>query len=352
MTRPYGSIVDRHFAFAWVALLALSGCGDDPGQDSVRVQLACTNADDEGTVGGALSVTTPDGEPVMLDEEAVELVIETRGPGGSWQSATDVALDFNGPSQLDVVLVADNSGSEAETLEIMRESLRDFARQLNTRAHRDRVGLVRVSTEARELSPLTEDLDAFGASLDSLFVTNGWTALWDGLRLANEVLAAGALGAVKGPQAEVCMGRTYRAVVGFTDGRDNNSADQHVTRYAGDGIDTTVADLRQMDVLGIQTPLHLVGVGPKVDAGELTSLAESTRGHYVGIDKFRSLHGKLMSAAARLEGQLPVCFVPADCSDTEARLDVTVTLDNQVTTTTLELPLPSGWCTSSSGKKK
>ena len=72
---PYVSIVDRYLTFAWVAaLLALSGCSD-AGQDAVRVQLACSNADDEGTVGGALSVTTQDGEPVILDEENVEVRI-------------------------------------------------------------------------------------------------------------------------------------------------------------------------------------------------------------------------------------------------------------------------------------
>ena len=311
------------------------------------MQLASTKSDDQGTVGGALSVTTPDGESVSLQEEDVDVFVETREGGGTWRPATDVALDFNGPNQLDVVVVADNSGSEADELEVMRESIRDFSRQLNMRAHRDRVGLVRVSTVARRLASLTEDLDVLDGALDSLFVTNGWTALWDGLRLANEMLAADVLGATKGKQPEVCMGRTYRAIVGFTDGRDNNSADEHVTKYASDGVDTTADQLRQLEVLGAKTPLHLVGIGPKVEDDVLGDLAESTGGRYVQVDHFRSLHGELMSAAARLESQVPVCFVPADCADTEARLTVTVTLEGAANTTSFQLPLPQGWCQSS-----
>jgi hypothetical protein len=33
---------------------------------------------------------------------------------------------------------------------------------------------------------LTSDETAFSAALTGLFVTNGWSALWDGVRLANE----------------------------------------------------------------------------------------------------------------------------------------------------------------------
>jgi hypothetical protein len=58
-----------------------------------------------------------------------------------------------------------------------------------------------------------------------------------------------------------------------------------------------------------------------------------------------------MSAAARLEAQLPVCFVPADCSDTEARLKITVSVDGENLTRTLELPLPEGLC-ETAGKGK
>ena len=71
---------------------------------------------------------------------------------------------------------------------LLAELCLHFARKMNVRAHRDRVGLVRVSTVARVLSPLTEDLDEFRSALETLRVKNGWTALWDGLRVGHEVL--------------------------------------------------------------------------------------------------------------------------------------------------------------------
>jgi Mg-chelatase subunit ChlD len=329
-----------------LALLGLAGCGDSQSDEpgAALVRLACTKAEQSGQVSGALSVVDKKGNPVPVTQEDTAVTVETRSGDGSWKPAEDVEYGFNGPAQLDVVLVVDNSGSELSELETIQQTARDFARKLEVRAHRDRVALVRVSTEAKVLTPLTEDLDTFDAAVDSLFVKNGWTALWDGLRAANEVLAEGALGQVKGADGEICLGRTYRAIVAFTDGRENNSADEHETRYPGDGVDTTLDMLAEQEVLGARTPLHLVGVGPKVDPETLNGLADKTQGYYAAIDDFNSLHGKLMSSAARLDGQIPVCFVPNDCADTQARISVAFPADPTAAPLTVELALPDDWC--------
>jgi Mg-chelatase subunit ChlD len=332
-----------------LALLVVAGCGnsrseESQGQSPALVRLACTKAEDTGQVGGALSVVDDHGDPVSLSQDDATVTVETRAGDGPWKLVEDVRYGFNGPSQLDVVLVVDNSGSELSELETIQETARDFARKLQVRAHRDRVALVRVSTVAQVLTPLTEDLDVFDAAVDSLFAKNGWTALWDGLRVANEVLSQGALGQVKGADEEICLGRTYRAIVAFTDGRENNSADEHETSYPGDGVDTTLDMVAEQEVLGARTPLHLVGIGPKVDPETLSGLAETTQGYYAVIEDFNSLHGKLMSAAARLDGEIPVCFVPNDCADTQARISVTLVSDPEAAPLVAELALPNDWC--------
>ncbi|MBN1605763.1 MAG: VWA domain-containing protein [Polyangiaceae bacterium] len=339
-----------------LALLVVAGCGNSQPeeQSAALVRLACSKADETGQVSGALSVVDKKGDPVSISKDDATVGVETRAGDGPWKTIKDVQHGFNGPAQLDVVLVVDNSGSEIDELERIQETARDFARKLEVRAHRDRVALVRVSTVAKVLTPLTEDLDAFDAAVASLFVRNGWTALWDGIRVANEILAEDALGQVKGADGEICLGRTYRAIVAFTDGRENNSADEHETSYPGDGVDTTLDMLAEQEVLGARTPLHLVGIGPKVDPETLSGLADKTQGYYAAIDDFNSLHGKLMSAAARLDGQIPVCFVPNDCADTQARISVTLASDPAATPLVAELPLPDEWCAvvADNGKSK
>ena len=55
------------------------------------------------------------------------------------------------------------------------------------------MGLVRVSTNATVLSELTTDETDLEDSISGMFVNEGWTALWDGIRLGNDVLQTGAV---------------------------------------------------------------------------------------------------------------------------------------------------------------
>src|SRR5690606_14123779 len=105
----------------------------------------------------------------------------------------------------------------------------------------DRIGLVRVSTEARVLQSLTGDREDIQEAVDSLFVTNGWTALWDGFRMANNELHEGQL--LELEDGSSCFSGAYAVIVAMTDGMENNSAGQKNTKYPSDGIDTYFEDL-------------------------------------------------------------------------------------------------------------
>ncbi len=309
-------------------LLLLPACGDDPEPSSVgslTLRIAQGRGDEAGRIGAAVSVSRGnDGAPVDLAGANPRLIVEASVDGGAWEALEGVEADYVGPHRLDVMLIADNSGSEATALETMREAIGAFATSLLRRSAEDRLGLVRVSTEARVLEELTSDETAFSAALTGLFVTNGWSALWDGVRLANETLAVAppVLDAAGGHGERFCADRTYRAIVAFTDGVDNNSADEHDTRYEGDGVDTTFDDLIHLQVEGVATPIHWVGIGDRADGAALEAMADATGARYVAVDQLERLHGALTSAAARLTSQVPICFELESCGHVDLRLTV------------------------------
>lgn len=320
-------------AVALAGGLSASGCDTNESDDSA-LRVANLQGRGGGVVAGALSLSDESGAPIVIQKkggngpaegstpggQSARVTVDTRPAGGAFRPATGVALGDDHPT-VDVVVVADNSGSEAESLEDMREAIAHFAHVILASSHPDRVGLVRVSTEATLMWPLVEDEAALGPALDALFVSKGWTALWDGVRLANEHLVERA---TVRDGAAACLVPSAPAIVLFTDGRDNNSADEHDTRYAGDGVDTTLADLMALSVNGVPTSIYAVGVGGDVDEDGLTALAEATDGRYTAIGHFGQLIGALQSAGSKLAAQQPVCFTPAACGDTEARVRVTI----------------------------
>jgi Mg-chelatase subunit ChlD len=337
------------FGLAALTGLYLVGCGSEGDGLSPRISNLTAET---GSVSLALSVSDENGEPVALSNKTTSAEVEARDSRGRWQALSDVTLAFQGPALIDVVVVADNSGSQREFLGLMADSIEHHAQRIINDAQRDRVGLVRVSTEANVLSELTTSTEEFSTALGEMFITNGWTALWDGVRTANEVLTRGALALAgrheqkKQVSSEFCLDRAHRAVVVFTDGGDNNSADEHETRYPGDGIDTTLEDLLDASVSGTQVPVHAIGVGDEVDRASLERLALETGGTYRPIDHFESLHGVLESTAATLRYEVPVCFTLPGCDFDRVRANVEVQTDTGLHAFEVEVSLPSEYCSS------
>jgi Mg-chelatase subunit ChlD len=289
-----------------------------------------------GEMGVGLSVAR-----VAPTSSNTTVTVETRtADGGSWADARTVEVDWAGPSSLDVALVADNSGSESGHLDDIQTASLAFLEQVLGRGGADRVGLVRVSTQATILSDLTDDATSLQSAVDGLYVANGWTALWDGVRVGNEVLEDGAT-----EQADqVCANQSLRSIVVFTDGADNNSAGEHETSLVDDGINTSLDDLRGMDVHGAATALYAVGIGSDVDATSLQDLADSNGGRYSAVDGYDELLTALDDTAVELGGEVPVCFQPASCEDDEARVTVEVDDGGSVETTTFTLSYAASNC--------
>jgi hypothetical protein len=311
--------------------LLLAGC-----QSPEPVRLGHLGAYAHGEMGVGLSVGR-----VSPDATNTEVAVQTRSAAeGAWQDASSVSIDWTGPDSLDVALVADNSGSEGDHVADIQAAAAAFVDRVLGRAGDDRIAMVRVSTVASTLTPLTDDPATLDAAVDGMFSSNGWTALWDGVRVGNELLAEGA----SAQADQVCANQSLRSIVVFTDGADNNSSGQHETSLEDDGVDTELADLDSLEVHGSATAIHAVGIGREVDEDALRTLAEGTGGAYSSVDGYGDLLDALDSAAVRLGGEVPVCFQPASCEHDQARVTVSVDDGTAVETTTFELDYTPSNC--------
>ncbi len=229
-------------------------------------------------------------------------------------------LDLTSKS-IDVVLVADNSGSEWDHLDKIQEASQLFVNALLSDAqYANRVGITRVSTCATILQELTPDTVELTAAVDSMDSNKGWTALYDGIRLANEVLAAAV--AAKMPIQDP----TWRAIVVFTDGQENNSAGEHTPDIVCDSIDTTFADLLVLDVNYVPTPIFTVGIGDGVDAAALQQLADDTGGFYRSVANIADLPAALLGEANLVKSLVPLSFDVSAPGASAAKVLVNVTL--------------------------
>jgi hypothetical protein len=284
-----------------------------------------------------MNLVDDQGQAIPMNGQNVEVIVESRAFGGDWQEVEGLTIDWNSPPMLDVMLVADNSGSQINEALETQEALYHFTHVLTARVHPDRVGLVRVSTESVLWQEPTHLKDEMYEHIDELFVTNGWTALYDGIRLANDVLEetyTGPVGEFDPENPEYaglgqCFSGRMPAIVAFTNGRENNSADQHETVYEGDGIDTTLEQLLDLEIGGLPTIVHTVGVGPNIDVDELTLIADSNDGKYKKIQNFGALVGALHGKAAQLKNLTPLCFEPAECHHSEVRVTVNYSQQGQ-----------------------
>jgi len=225
------------------------------------------------------------GPAVDCKEGNLSVSVEMKRPGREkYETVSTEHIQVRCESTVgpDIAVVVDNSGSESGTLGDVREAaLRLFE---YVEAANGRVSLTRVSTQPSVLEPLTNDMDAARGALSELHVSNGWTALWDGIRMGNETLGDAELGEDGQPasnHSEFCGVDPQRAILVFTDGRENNSSDEQGSEnYPGDGINTTWDDLTRLQARGVTTPIYSIGLGDDVDHDALRSLAEKSGGKH------------------------------------------------------------------------
>lgn len=276
----------------------LMGCGAEHQEtiaSTAQEVRAGTGTKGQTYLGVDLLVTDETNRGVPCGQGNVQVTFETsrNGIDGPWVVADTQSIKLAcNDGRGDLAMVVDNSGSVQRQLELLKQGVTAVADHLIESG--GRMSLVRVSTDAKVLSPLTNSATDLGVAIDSMFVHKGWTALWDGVRTANETLGADAAWAAKDTQPNVasfCANARKHAIVVFTDGKENNSSQQKYwsTDYPGDGLDTKLADLESLRVAGVTTPIYTIGLGKNVDTEALQSLAQATGGRYIAIDEVEQI---------------------------------------------------------------
>lgn len=281
-----------------IALLSLVACSTQeaaPSAEDHRLQRTRSGYSTSGSmVSTHLLLRDTAGEAIACGPNtdlSVTVQVSQDGPNGPWVSATnDIQVRCSESPSGDLAMVLDNSGSTAEVVQTLRDSSSSLMSDVI--GADGRASLVRVSTNASVLHDLTDDEASLDASIQSGLIdgSNGWTALWDGVRMGNETFGGAAVdrdGAVTWTDLDSFCGASDRlGIVVFTDGNENNSADEQDydhDSYPGDGYDTNLDDLKGLHVAGQSTPIYTVGLGDDVDHATLTDLATSTGGAHTPI---------------------------------------------------------------------
>lgn len=282
-------------------LIALSGaflsaaCGADPEAAPIgsMTQAIRAGAGEAGNVfvGADLLVTESSGEAIPCGVGEVEFRVEVsrNGAQGPYELVDSgrVHRTCTSPSQGQLALVLDNSQSLDDELPILESAALRVADTVIDNG--GSVSLTRVSTNATVLSPLSSDREAVRGAIEGMFVSNGWTALYDGIRMANETMGESSgpgHGRRFGDAGTFCAEGSSRSIVVFTDGAENNSRHQEhwSSDYPGDGVNTSLGDLLQLNVAATSTPVYTVGLGPEADHKVLGGLAEASGGRHVALD--------------------------------------------------------------------
>jgi Mg-chelatase subunit ChlD len=304
------------FVLLGAAALLAGACTEDQRETiaaTAQQVRAGTGTKGQIYLGVDLLVTDEQNQSVRCGQGNVRVTFETsrNGNEGPWVVADeqDIKLACN-DGRGDLAMVVDNSGSVSGQLTLLKQGVAAVAQRLIDSG--GRMSLVRVSTDATVLSPLTNTQNEIDAAISGLTIRNGWTALWDGVRIANETLGAATSAAARDTQPNVaafCSTARKQAIVVFTDGKENNSSNQRFwsTDYPGDGLDTKLTDLESLRVAGVTTPIYAIGLGKKVDTAALESLTKASGGRYIAIDDVEQIPGVLAMMSEYFAATHRVC---------------------------------------------
>jgi hypothetical protein len=220
-------------------------------------------------------------------------------------------------------LAVDNSGSEQGKLDWLQQATRNILETIEPMG--GRASLVRVSTNANVRRGLTNDFVTLDNDVEELFINRGWTALYDGIRMANDTIGEAYSESAPPPDLDTfCTNDRKIGVVVFTDAKENNSADEHLPEevppnypYLGDGIDTTFDDLKELKVNNVPTPIYTVGLGHEVDHEALEELAAATGGRHHRVEDASDLPEVFQLIADYAFANVKVCTdLPEDLCGT------------------------------------
>jgi len=282
-----------------LALLAAMLVANPPparadGELSARLEAIAEGAT---TATAVVTVLGADGRPLVdLDIEAFEVT-----DNGESVAISGVALAEDASVGIAVVLAIDTSLSMAPVMGAARDGA---GAALGALGEADQAAIIAFSSTVETAHPLTPDIEALAAALDSLEPL-GATALYDAVLAATSAAAAAPL--------------DRRVVILLTDGVDEGSL---ATR------DEALEQARDRSV-----PVYAIGFGGDLDEAFLAEIADVSGGRFLLAPDTDALVAAYEELAGLLRSQYVVEFVPgAATEDARRTLTVTVTAGESTAT--------------------
>ncbi|MBP9086225.1 MAG: VWA domain-containing protein [Kofleriaceae bacterium] len=312
------------------AVVSSNGCS---ASDETRVETTVQEirTGRGGMVGLDVLVTDNNGDAIPCGVGTLSVQVEAARGGGAFTTvdSRDVLTSCAG-NGASVAMVVDNSGSQTGHLNQLRTATTAMVDGVLDAG--GQAAFVRVSTNATRVTGLTENREALHNAIAAMHVNRGWTALFDGIRMANETLGGAIIDATAATPAShvgaFCAASRKTGIIVFTDGRENNSADEHSPEYdrvtyPGDGFATTFDDIHKLRIDGVTTPIYTIGLGRDIDEAGLTELANATGGRYLHTDSAPELPTLFDRVRQYLGASHQVCVdLPLDeCGDVELRVN-------------------------------
>ena len=316
--------------------LLVSCATDEPQQPTFAAsaqELRVATGEDATFLSVDFLLTDAEGQALPCSENDVSLSLTLRDSEGATTELPADALQVRCASEAaEIALVIDNSGSEKGNLDVLVDSAERLVNRVTGLG--GSASVVRVSTEAEVLAPLTSQKQALEQALAELRIVNGWTALYDGIRLGNETLGGDAVRATSVTDRETfCSTKVKHGIVVFTDGMENNSSDDHASEaYPGDGVSTRLEDLMELNVEGVSTPVYSIGLGRNVDHAGLEKLAQQTGGRHTPLATEEGIEAAFSAVEEYIGPGRQVCAELPErlCGSLDAELNYTYEVNGEL----------------------
>jgi len=208
-------------------------------------------------------------------------------------------------------LVVDNSASAEDHLDFIKSSSKKLVDDVVNGG--GKTSLTRISTNSSIRNLMSDDKDELHNSIDALWSSNGYTAMYDAMRMGFSTMNMIEPTYVdNGRLDQFCDNRSRKAMVLFSDGGENNSLDDYkekydFIKYPGDGIDTKIEDIIGLSEK-LQSPIYTIGLGDDHDAEAMKLIAEKTGGIYISGQTREEIPSLFEKIGTFLKGSTSLCF--------------------------------------------
>lgn len=269
-------------------------------------------AQTQNQVGFDLMPLTNSGEPIGCEDSELKFEVKKYHNGEITEEDQSISVKCitNQPSK--VGLIIDNSGSVRNYRLIIENSVNTLLEQLLSIG--SQVSLVEVNTNARVLTPLTNDKEVFQKSMSNMLNKGGWTSLYDGIRMSHDTLNDQVV--YKDENDEACQ-IERKAIIVLTDGVENNSSEQNYESYdlktfPGDKINTSIDDLKKMRDKERRIPIYTLGIGDEISDNILESLSSDSGASYQTIPHYNQVESAFKKIGNYLKSPHRVCIQSQD----------------------------------------